>query len=1183
MRPALLLLLITAAAFAAQKTVVVEASADTYIDAKEPGKNFAPAMKLELSGNEKIALLHFDLSAIPASAVVSSARVALAFDIPKDQVLDAKFTVCDLNKDFQESEATSRLAAKNQLWAAPGLMPYRDYGADSLGFCSSPIRLRNPGPASADMTGFVRMAVDSHRKSVNLAVLASPGNLYGGSIDSRRSTDAALRPKLAIEFNPAAPKAVSNHPFVETKFGPVNLDAAASANADGSKTALAYLWTVDRPAPASTFSPGQELGRAAKLKFEPDVPGLWQVRLRVTNTATKEFSETTVPVTDVLFHDHPRLGLDDKLLGQINTLRATKRPEWTRFEEWLRGSGGVAYGSESQGRLLGYVITGNKAYFNVAWKMFAPQIYVNGKDRSKGLRPFYGTCPQADFCEDHDAGTSGAFLVMYVAYLYDWGFKALTAPQRADLIDWLNAATEFNYLHNSFMHAHFRNDAAILTASIAAVAYATYGENRGAMVRLNWFRREWEHSLEALDVIGRGGALGEGNAYDEVTAGFFITLANFVYYASGENLFYSHPWFQRHLAYEAFSTYPNQLREADDPIGHDNPPNPFPEGAALGGDDNRGASWHSFQLRPNGLALSRRFPHTEESEIWNWVFRQRDDPPYSDPWAELYLYSPRPPLTKPKRLSFFDPSMGYVYLRSDWNSRDATWISSWAGPHVDIHQHLDQGAFSLFKRRDLAAKTGNYDYTPVKPHFLSYYTRTVSSNGLLIGDPNEYFSTFIGYWGCDGAKEHDLFATPDGTGKVCIPNDGGERTAAPYSMSIFSNDDYQAHKQDYDFAKATGFSDNGEAVTWVDDITNAYNNPEYTTPGNQPKVTKVYRKFVYLREADVLLIADTVESTNPNFEKSWLIHSVDQLEAGGTVKQLDPGESIHTGTDRARIVVDDQHPSNQGEVTADLRAGYAALQIETLYPEKFQYDIIGGREPAATAHPQQFQTDPKVLEPNHLHRHIKDFWVKDYSEGVQPDHRSLNWPPVFPQETQMADKLPTFIGGYGRWRLEIHPTVPSKNDYFLNVLKPTLETGDSMPAVTKFETTGSFGASIISGGKTYKVTFSKETLDPPVVEGMDLRAPVISSPKPIGQLASGTHQAAISVTTDEPSSCRFSYRAGTMYPFMTGNFQSADGLTHTTVNRDLNNGDTYTYFVRCMDKSGNENLEDLRIRFSVAH
>jgi hypothetical protein len=410
---------------------------------------------------------------------------------------------------------------------------------------------------------------------------------------------------------------------------------------------------------------------------------------------------------------------------------------------------------------------------------------------------------------------------------------------------------------------------------------------------------------------------------------------------------------------------------------------------------------------------------------------------------------------------------------------------------------------------------------------------------------------------------------------------------APYSLSLFSNEEFRSHRRIYDVAKMVSFNDNGKAVSWVADITNAYSNPQHAAPSNKPKVTKVYRKFVYLREPDVLLIADTVESANPDFQKSWLIHSVDELEVGGTVKEIDPGESIHTGTDRARIVVDDKKPSNKDEVTADLRTGYAALQIKTLFPADFQYRVIGGREASKTSHQEQYQSDPKVLQGggkgNHMHRHLKDFWVRDYSEGVQPDHRSLNWAPVYPQETTTSIVSPTFIGGYGRWRLEIQPTIAAKNDYFLNVLKPTLDPKDSMPEVTKFETSDTLGASFTSGGKSYKVTFTKETLDAPLIQGMDMRAPVISDLKPAGPVAAGSKMALVSLATNEPAFCRYSYRAGIAFAYMTGAFITTDGLVHFVPAKDLNNGDTYTYFVRCQDKSGNENLDDVRLSFEVSH
>jgi hypothetical protein len=809
MKAALLALCVTYPAWSASTTLALEPAADTFISLEDPAKNFGAAAKLEAAYNQRTPLIRFDLSRVPASAVVASARLTVA----SDQAV--AFTVCDLDKEFSETEATYRQAAQKQPWASPGLMRYRDYGAGSLFYCSAPMRSQGPGPASADLSTFVRMAIYTHRKTVNFALLAARDSASNASIASRRAPDAATRPKLEIVFDPSAPKAVTNYPFLEEKFAPVTVDASQSARPDGSSKGLLYLWTVDRPAPGSTNSSGQELGLDIKLKFEPDVPGFWNLRLRVTDPATKEFSETTVAVNDLLLRPHPRLGFNDELLNQIKVLQAGKKPVWTRFEDWLNKPG-----AQGEGLLLGYAVTRKNAYFNSAWKLYYDRIYVTAKEHFPSVRPFFGPCGQAVYCDEHLAATDGAALIAQMAKLYDWCFDALSPGQRGDLIVWLNAATQYIFEGNSYMHSHVSGEGALMTTAIAASAYATYDENRLASIQLAWFRQEWNHSLETLDLIGRGGAAGEGNTS-------LIDLANFVYYASGENLFLSHPYFRRRLAFEAFS--------------------------------GRGS-------RANGLALTRRFPNSEETDLWNWAFRQKDKDEGQDPWVELFFYVPPPDLVKPKRLSFFDPSLGHVYARSDWN-----------GP----------GA------------------------------RTVSSAG-----------------------------------------------------------------------KTSGFADNGQAVVWVAD----------------------HRKFAYLREADVLLIADT------------------------------DARSIH----------------------------------------------------ATDAH---------------------DVTVK----------------------------------------------------------------------FTKFDTSDTFGANVTAAGKTYKVTFTKATPDAPVIDGTDLQAPVISNAKPASQLPSGTRQTAVSVTTNEPSSCRFSYRPDTPFPSMTGAFQTANGLTHTVINRDLNNGDTYTYFVRCMDKSGNEDLEDVRLTFSVAH
>jgi len=183
--------------------------------------------------------------------------------------------------------------------------------------------------------------------------------------------------------------------------------------------------------------------------------------------------------------------------------------------------------------------------------------------------------------------------------------------------------------------------------------------------------------------------------------------------------------------------------------------------------------------------------------------------------------------------------------------------------------------------------------------------------------------------------------------------------------------------------------------------------------------------------------------------------------------------------DTATIIVDDAQPSDKNQKTFDLRSGYAALHVKTLFPASFRYRRIGGREPAGDVHQQLYSPDPAD---SHYHRHIKDFWIKDFSEGVIPNHRSFNWAPESPLEIRTPAQATTFIGGYGRWRLEVEPSEPSRTDHFLNLMQPSLEPKAAMPAMERIETADQFGALIRASGRIYRVLFGKNTLAAPTIE-----------------------------------------------------------------------------------------------------
>ena len=780
---------------------------------------------------------------------------------------------------------------------------------------------------------------------------------------------------------------------------------------------------------------------------------------------------------DAALRPHPRIELDPASLKTIRALRERNDPVWARYADWARrrpsGSG------EVQALLacsLNYAIDGSREQFDCAWDAVRTRLYKNGRDRTEGMR----TLLELYKNDSHSAAYIGGAYLAAVARFYDWCFPALTEIQRTELAVWMKAAAEYSHVDNTSAAAYMRNDGAVVTHGVAAVAFAIAGDDPGAAQIMEWFRERWRETLLGLDIIGKGGATGEGNGYGASPTGVnYVLAANVAWTAAGEDLFASHLWFRQRLLYDAFAAYPSTFGGpgAVAPVS----PHPVVEQAHVGGDDVRGMTSQKRNLRRIGLMLTRRFANTEEADTWNWVYRQPEvDRAVTDAesiWEVLY-YSPPPKLRKPKRLSFFDPSMGFVYVRSDWDSPDATWIGFWAGPHIDTHQHLDQGAFTIFKRRDLAAKTGHYDNGVFSPHHISWYTRTISSNGILIGDPKEIFRNFIAGMGCDDkgvwTRRMDSSAWPG-----CIANDGGQRTMSPLGLAVANAALFEKNRHILDVARVVSFGDDGTSVRIVADLTNAYNNPRYTTPGNSPKVTRVWRRLVYLRPLDLLLIADTVESTDAAFEKKVLLHAIDRLDIGGKVERVGEGESVHTEVDEAKIVVDDAQPSDKNQKTFDLRCGYAALHVKTLFPAGFRYRRIGGREPSTAEHADLYN---RGLNAGHYHRHIRDFWIRDFSEGVIPNHRSYNWAPERPLEIRVAEQAATFGSGYGRWRLEVEPSKPERTDHFLNLLRPSVQPDSAMPAIERTETGTEFGAVIREAGRTYRVVFSKNALAAPVVE-----------------------------------------------------------------------------------------------------
>jgi len=93
-------------------------------------------------------------------------------------------------------------------------------------------------------------------------------------------------------------------------------------------------------------------------------------------------------------------------------------------------------------------------------------------------------------------------------------------------------------------------------------------------------------------------------------------------------------------------------------------------------------------------------------------------------------------------------------------------------------------------------------------------------------------------------------------------------------------------------------------------------------------------------------------------------------------------------------------------------------------------------------------------------------------------------------------------------------------------------------------------------------------------------SPVIFNGNPSGTLPTGTSDINLSVETNEIADCSYSMVADTDFNDMTP-FLETSALFHSTPVTGLEDGNSYTYFVRCQDQEGNTNTIDFPIGFTI--
>ncbi len=189
-------------------------------------------------------------------------------------------------------------------------------------------------------------------------------------------------------------------------------------------------------------------------------------------------------------------------------------------------------------------------------------------------------------------------------------------------------------------------------------------------------------------------------------------------------------------------------------------------------------------------------------------------------------------------------NMGQTFFRSG-SGADDTYAMFVSGGVLEMHKQFDHNSFTIYKKGFLALDTG----TRPEPgqHLTHYYSRTVAHNAILIGMPGEQMPR---YWGNPAPEEQP----------APVPNDGGQREVLGSKVVAFETG------PEYSYAA-------GDAT------------PVY----HEKKCRMALRQFVFL-PPDHFVVFDRVSATQPEFKKTWLLHTAAEPQIRGSEFSADQEE-----------------------------------------------------------------------------------------------------------------------------------------------------------------------------------------------------------------------------------------------------------------------------------------------------
>lgn len=408
-----------------------------------------------------------------------------------------------------------------------------------------------------------------------------------------------------------------------------------------------------------------------------------------------------------------------------------------------------------------------------------------------------------------------------------------------------------------------------LTTSIAAAGYALEGESDYAKTFIDLANNQYKDAIEMLNNVFVDGEWPEGMDYNRHVAYPLLKYFEIVKSATGRDLYQECDWLHKNAYFVLYTTRPDDTfyRFSD---------NDFP----------KVTDWERRYLVR--VASYYKDPYIQ------WYVNHKTQPHdyaprniYDVLWYDSGLPE-KSPDDLPKAKLF--KSMGVVIARSGWD-KDSTWLSFKCGNYYGDHIHLDNSSFTIYKLGDLAIDSGLYGDDFGSSHWVNYFSRTIAHNSILVYDPRERFSGYEG-----------MPVSNDGGQKIMLWQRGDRAVPENYSKpDPILPWTWVKNKDLWQIGNIKDFKLTDEYCYIAADATKSY---------SAQKLEKFIRQILFIFP-DYFIITDQVSSTNPDFKKTWLLHTINEPKI-----------------------------TNDEILNLD---GYGKLYCKVLYPAKVSLNKIGGQ------------------------------------------------------------------------------------------------------------------------------------------------------------------------------------------------------------------------------------------------